>query len=105
MTILVTEGACFIGSNFILDWLQRSEPIVDLDKLTYAGHLSGIREMVQWYLHNQSGIANVQSAPEYDDCGAWNDPASGIQWPIEAVPQLSAKDKIEQPLVEAELFA
>lgn len=38
MTILVTGGAGFIGSNFVLDWLDRSdEPVVNLDKLTYAG--------------------------------------------------------------------
>ncbi len=39
MTILVTGGAGFIGSNFVLDWLADSgEPIVNLDKLTYAGN-------------------------------------------------------------------
>ncbi|ATY34289.1 dTDP-glucose 4,6-dehydratase [Sphingomonas psychrotolerans] len=38
MTILVTGGAGFIGSNFVLDWLTQSdERIVNLDKLTYAG--------------------------------------------------------------------
>jgi dTDP-glucose 4,6-dehydratase len=37
--ILVTGGAGFIGSNFVLDWLQSSdEPVVNLDKLTYAGN-------------------------------------------------------------------
>jgi dTDP-glucose 4,6-dehydratase len=37
--ILVTGGAGFIGSNFILDWLAQSdEPVVNLDKLTYAGN-------------------------------------------------------------------
>jgi dTDP-glucose 4,6-dehydratase len=37
--ILVTGGAGFIGSNFILDWLaQNGEPVVNLDKLTYAGN-------------------------------------------------------------------
>jgi len=37
--ILVTGGAGFIGSNFVLDWLaSRSEPVVNLDKLTYAGN-------------------------------------------------------------------
>ena len=40
MTILVTGGAGFIGSNFVLDWLAQSdETIVNLDKLTYAGNL------------------------------------------------------------------
>ncbi|WP_334154707.1 dTDP-glucose 4,6-dehydratase [Tepidimonas sp.] len=39
MTLLVTGGAGFIGSNFVLDWLAQSdEPIVNLDKLTYAGN-------------------------------------------------------------------
>lgn len=39
MSILVTGGAGFIGSNFVLDWLaQESEPVVNLDKLTYAGN-------------------------------------------------------------------
>ena len=37
--IFVTGGAGFIGANFVLDWLaQNSEPIVNLDKLTYAGN-------------------------------------------------------------------
>ncbi len=37
--ILVTGGAGFIGSNFVLDWLQSSdEPVINLDKLTYAGN-------------------------------------------------------------------
>ena len=39
MTILVTGGAGFIGSNFVLDWFaQGTEPVVNLDKLTYAGN-------------------------------------------------------------------
>ena len=39
MTLLVTGGAGFIGANFVLDWLATSdEPIVNLDKLTYAGN-------------------------------------------------------------------
>ena len=41
--ILVTGGAGFIGSNFVLDWLERSsEPVVNLDKLTYAGNLGSL---------------------------------------------------------------
>lgn len=39
MSILVTGGAGFIGSYFVLDWLAQSdEPVVNLDKLTYAGN-------------------------------------------------------------------
>lgn len=41
--ILVTGGAGFIGSNFVLDWLEGSdEPVVNLDKLTYAGNLGNL---------------------------------------------------------------
>ena len=37
--ILVTGGAGFIGSNFVLDWLAQSdEPVLNLDALTYAGN-------------------------------------------------------------------
>ncbi len=46
MTILVTGGAGFIGSNFILDWLaQSNEPVVNLDKLTYAGNLENLTSL------------------------------------------------------------
>ncbi len=40
--IVVTGGAGFIGSNFVLDWLAnpKAEGIINLDKLTYAGNLS-----------------------------------------------------------------
>jgi dTDP-glucose 4,6-dehydratase len=38
--ILVTGGAGFIGSNFVLDWLAQSdEPVLNLDALTYAGNM------------------------------------------------------------------
>ena len=41
--ILVTGGAGFIGSNFVLDWLTNSEePVLNLDKLTYAGNLQNL---------------------------------------------------------------
>lgn len=37
--ILVTGGAGFIGSNFVLDWIEtESSPVINLDKLTYAGN-------------------------------------------------------------------
>ena len=41
--ILVTGGAGFIGSNFVLDWLaEHDESVVSLDKLTYAGNLENL---------------------------------------------------------------
>lgn len=40
MTILVTGGAGFIGSSFVIDWVANTtEPVINLDKLTYADDL------------------------------------------------------------------
>ncbi|MGQ2994723.1 MAG: dTDP-glucose 4,6-dehydratase [Variovorax sp.] len=44
--ILVTGGAGFIGANFVLDWLaQHDEPVINLDKLTYAGNLETLASL------------------------------------------------------------
>jgi dTDP-glucose 4,6-dehydratase len=52
-TILVTGGAGFIGSNFVLCWMERElASVVNLDKLTYAGNL-----------HN---LASIASSPPYE---------------------------------------
>jgi len=46
VTILVTGGAGFIGSNFMLDWLaQSNEAVVNLDALTYAGNLQNLQSL------------------------------------------------------------
>lgn len=44
--ILITGGAGFIGANFVLDWLKNSdEPVLNLDKLTYAGNLKNLSSL------------------------------------------------------------
>ena len=44
--ILVTGGAGFIGSNFVLDWLESvGEPVVNLDALTYAGNRESLASL------------------------------------------------------------
>jgi dTDP-glucose 4,6-dehydratase len=47
MKLLVTGGAGFIGSNFILYWLKKypNDTIVNLDKLTYAGNLENLKSI------------------------------------------------------------
>ena len=48
MTLLVTGGAGFIGSNFVHHWLSaHEEPLVNLDKLTYAGNLGNLQSLAQ----------------------------------------------------------
>ena len=44
--IFVTGGAGFIGSNFVLEWLAtEGSPVINLDKLTYAGNLGNLAEL------------------------------------------------------------
>src|SRR5687767_1346362 len=51
-TILVTGGAGFIGSNFVLDWLEHEpDRIIDLDRLTYAGNLQNLAQVLDHAKH------------------------------------------------------
>jgi dTDP-glucose 4,6-dehydratase len=46
MSVLVTGGAGFIGSNFVLDWIASSdESVINLDKLTYAGNIENLQSL------------------------------------------------------------
>ena len=49
MKLLVTGGAGFIGSNFILYWMRKypDDDIVNFDALTYAGNLENLTEVAQ----------------------------------------------------------
>ena len=63
MTILVTGGAGFIGANFVLDWVaQTDEPVINLDKLTYAGNLENLSSIEgdKRHLFVQGDIADTQ---------------------------------------------
>jgi dTDP-4-dehydrorhamnose 3,5-epimerase len=44
-------------------------------------------------------------APEFERSILWNDPAIGIQWPVDGMPLLSSKDRVGKLLVNAEVFA
>uniref|UniRef100_UPI00345BECAA GDP-mannose 4,6-dehydratase n=1 Tax=Acidiferrobacter sp. TaxID=1872107 RepID=UPI00345BECAA len=45
-TILVTGGAGFIGSNFVLEWLSKADhAAVNLDRLTYAGNIQNLESV------------------------------------------------------------
>lgn len=44
--IIVTGGAGFSGTNFVLDWLREvGTPVLNLDKLTYAGNLESLASL------------------------------------------------------------
>lgn len=44
-------------------------------------------------------------APEHERCLAWSDRTIGVEWPVDGMPVVSAKDRMGMPLAEAELFA
>lgn len=62
--VVVTGGAGFIGSNFVLDWvLQKSGPLVNFDKLTYAGNLMNLEQVATQpdYRFVRGDICDAQS--------------------------------------------
>ena len=72
MTILVTGGAGFIGSNFVLDWLaQGGETVVNLDALTYAGNLRNLAALQgdarHVFVHGDIGNRALLAAQAGDD--------------------------------------
>lgn len=44
-------------------------------------------------------------APEFERSILWNDPAIGIEWPLDGAPMLSGKDQVGKLLADAEVFA
>lgn len=65
--ILVTGGAGFIGTNFVLDWLTQSdEAIINLDALTYAGNLQNLASLQgntrHTFIRGDIGDANLVSS-------------------------------------------
>lgn len=98
--IFVTGGAGFIGANFVLDWLdqghQPGEPVVNLDKLTYAGNLQtlasvsgdarhhfvegdiGDRALVASLLHAHQPRAVINFAAESHMCRSIDGPAQAF---------------------------
>lgn len=48
MTILVTGGAGFIGTNFVIEWISNNkEKLINVDKLTYAGNLGNLNAVIK----------------------------------------------------------
>lgn len=95
MKILVTGGAGFIGSNFIRFWLKNhpQDKIINLDKLTYAGNLTTLRE--------------VEDSPNYsfvkgDICdGALVDKLMGE---VEVVVHFAAESHVDRSITGPQLF-
>jgi dTDP-glucose 4,6-dehydratase len=95
-SILVTGGAGFIGSNFVLDWLATGgAPVVNLDKLTYAG--------------NPENLSSVAADPAYtfvhgDICDAELVTALLSEHRPQAVIHFAAESHVDRSIVGPEAF-
>ncbi len=70
LTVLVTGGAGIIGANFVLEWLSvEDRPIVNLDKLTYAGNMQSLAAVLDDQRHTivQADIADSETVSELLD--------------------------------------
>ena len=59
-TVLVTGGCGFIGSNFIRQMLA-NDPVVNLDRLTYAGNLDNLRDVQTIRATSSSAVTSATS--------------------------------------------
>lgn len=95
MRILVTGGAGFIGSNFILYWMRNhpEDEIVNFDKLTYAGNLENLR--------------SVETLPQYrfvqgDICDA--KAVADVMGGIDTVVHFAAESHVDRSILEPASF-
>ena len=95
MKILVTGGAGFIGSNFILYWMKKypQDAIVNLDKLTYAGNLDNLE--------------TVSSLPNYtfikgDICDVRT--VSGVMVGVDVVVHFAAESHVDRSILSPSVF-
>ncbi|MCS5680028.1 MAG: GDP-mannose 4,6-dehydratase, partial [Acidimicrobiales bacterium] len=94
--ILVTGGAGFIGSNFVLDWLAAcDEPVVTLDKLTYAGNLANLESLAGDPRHRfvQGDIADRELVERLLG-----------EHPIRAIVHFAAESHVDRSIVSPDEF-
>jgi dTDP-4-dehydrorhamnose 3,5-epimerase len=108
--VRVSAGAVF---DVALD-LRRASPTFGQ---WYGVELSAENKKQLWipagFAHGYAVISDMAEfqykttdywAPEFERSVMWNDPAVGIDWPLDGEPLLSAKDKSGVPLAQAETF-
>lgn len=95
MKLLVTGGAGFIGSNFILYWMKNhpEDQIVNFDKLTYAGNLENLKEV-----EKNSNYSFVKG--DICDTEAIESSMKGIDWVV----HFAAESHVDRSILEPAAF-
>lgn len=95
MKLLVTGGAGFIGSNFIHYWLAKypQDKIINLDKLTYAGHLSSLKDIEKNknYTFMKGDILDIKAVDQA---------VKGVDWVV----HFAAESHVDRSIVGPQLF-
>lgn len=95
MKLLVTGGAGFIGTNFILYWLahHKDDDIVNLDKLTYAGNLNNLASVEKniHYKFVQGDICDVDAVAQ-------------VMGGVDTVVHFAAESHVDRSILEAAPF-
>lgn len=95
MKLLVTGGAGFIGSNFVLYWLKRypDDQIINLDKLTYAGNLENLKTVKKNpnYKFIQGDICNPQVVEQ-------------VMEEVDVVVHFAAESHVDRSILESAPF-
>lgn len=95
MKVLVTGGAGFIGSNFIHYWLKKypQDQVINLDALTYAGHLDSLRD--------------IEGNPKYNFIkGDITDPEAvkPVMPGVETVVHFAAESHVDRSIIDPLVF-
>ena len=95
MKLLVTGGAGFIGSNFIRYWMKKypKDKVVNLDKLTYAGHLSSTRDF-----SNNSNYTFIKG--DICDVKVVNEAMKGSEYVV----HYAQESPVDRPILTLDIF-
>lgn len=95
MKLLVTGGAGFIGSNFINYWLENhpEDYIVNLDALTYAGHLESLKD-----IENNSNYQFIKG--DITNPGNVKEAMEGVDWVI----HFAAESHVDRSVIDPIIF-